>query len=227
MLPSSMTSNSILLRERLSSLSSRTSSADRTVTGAEGRRSLLQEQAASVLERKESAESLQETLTLALAVLQELEQAWRRSFEQRLSSVGSEGLSAVFGADIKMRVESKTFRDATSMKLMLIEDGIEIDEPADGTGGSVVMVQDVLLKILMLVSLPGLERVLVLDEPFRMIEARHLPALGQLLRQMWEQLGVQTIFTSHEPEMLDAADVAYEVRDGTVKRIKSQYEERE
>src|SRR3990167_4504309 len=138
LLPSSMTSNSILLRERLSSLSSRTSSADRTVTGAEGRRSLLQEQAASVLERKESAESLQETLTLALAVLQELEQAWRRSFEQRLSSVGSEGLSAVFGADIKMRVVSKTFRDATSLKLMLIEDGIEIDEPADGTGGRAV-----------------------------------------------------------------------------------------
>lgn len=212
---------------KVESLSQLASDLDRTVTGAEGQRTLLQGQVADVEARRSAAESLQETLSQASTVLQELEQAWRRSFESRLASVVSDGLTAVFGEDIKLRVESKTFRDATSMSLTLIQDGIEIEDPAEGTGGSVVTVLDVLLKILLLVSAPHLRRFIVLDEAFRMIEARHIPALGQLLRELSQRLGLQIILVSHEAEMLDVADVVYEVRDGTAVKIKDRQEERE
>jgi ABC-type sugar transport system ATPase subunit len=174
-----------------------------------------------------AAELLQETLTAALAVLQELEGAWRRSFESRLSSVVSEGLTAIFGEEIKLEVKSTVKRDATSMQLVLTQGGIEIDDIVGGTGGSLVSVLDVLLKILLLVSAPDLRRVLVLDESFRMVEARHLPALGQLLRELSQRLDLQFILVSHETELLDAADVVYEVANGGVKLIKDRMEERE
>ena len=61
-------------RPKVESLSRLASDLDRTVTGAEGQRTLLQGQVADVEERRSSAESLQETLSQASAVLQELEQ---------------------------------------------------------------------------------------------------------------------------------------------------------
>ncbi len=204
----------------------RAANLDRIITGAEGQLDLLSTQRHEVEERRTAAESLQETLTDALAVLQELEGAWRRSFESRLSSVVSDGLTAIFGEEIKLEVKSAVKRDATSMQLVLTQGGIEIDDIVGGTGGSLVSVLDVLLKILLLVSAPDLRRVLVLDEAFRMVEARHLPALGQLLRELSQRLDMQFILVSHEAEMLDAADIVYEVANGGVKLIKSQHEER-
>jgi hypothetical protein len=208
-------------------LSSRSATLDRIITRSEGRLALLTSQRQEVEDRRTAAESLQETLTAALAVLQELEGAWRRSFESRLSSVVSDGLTAIFGEEIKLEVKSTVKRDATSMQLVLTQGGIEIDDIVGGTGGSLVSVLDVLLKILLLVSAPDLRRVLVLDEAFRMVEARHLPALGQLLRELSQRLDMQFILVSHETELLDAADIVYEVANGGVKCIKSQHEERQ
>ena len=220
-------SSSYSATARRSLLQSRAANLDRTITGAEGQLALLTSQQREVEERRTAAESLQETLTAALTVLQELEGAWRRSFESRLSSVVSDGLTAIFGEEIKLEVKSTVKRDATSMQLVLTQGGIEIDDIVGGTGGSLVSVLDVLLKILLLVSAPDLRRVLVLDEAFRMVEARHLPALGQLLRELSDRLSMQFVLVSHETELLDAADIVYEVANGGVKLIKSQHEERE
>lgn len=208
-------------------LQSRAARVDRSITGTEGQLLLLTTQRHEVAQRHSRIELLLAVLTAALAVLQELEGAWRRSFESRLSSVVSDGLTAIFGEEIKLEVKSTVKRDATSMQLVLTQGDIEIDDIVGGTGGSLVSVLDVLLKILLLVSAPDLRRVLVLDEAFRMVEARHLPALGQLLRELSDRLSMQFILVSHETELLDAADVVYSVENGGVKLIKSQHEERE
>ena len=194
---------------------------DRTVTEGEGQRNLLADQLAVSHERGNAAAQSEKLLNYGVTVLPELEQAWRTNFQTSLATVVSHGLTGVFGEEIKVTVEDRIVRDTASMELKLTHKGVEIGNILDGTGGSIVAVLNVLLHILLLVSVdPPLRRVLILDEPFRMVESRHLPAIGQLLREMSERLGIQFIIVSHERELEDAADIVHEVRpDGTVKVI--------
>jgi DNA repair exonuclease SbcCD ATPase subunit len=54
----------------------------------------------------------------------------------------------------------------------------------------------------------------VLDEPFSMMAQAQRPALCALMRDITESLGFQLLFSSHEDELLDAADVALQVHPG-------------
>lgn len=174
-----------------------------------------------------TADTEVQLLDVVLTTLVELEQAWRRSAERTLTAHASRGLSLVFGQDLRLSVETKTVRDMTSMVLKLKENGVDLDDIVESTGGSRVAVLDMLMNLMFLLSVqPPLEPLMVLDEPFGSIEDAHLPALGQLLREIHEQRGVQFIIVSHETELMDAADVVYEVGGGTVKLIKSSQEAR-
>ncbi len=194
---------------------------------AEGQVSLLNEQIQDAHRREGRAFKLHELLDRVLVTLVEVEQEWRRSAERTLTAHASRGLSLVFGQDLRLTVETKTVRDMTSMVLKLKENGVELDDIVESTGGSRVAVLDMLLNLMFLVSVtPRLEQLMVMDEPFGSVEQAHLPALGQLLREIHEQRGVQFIIVSHETELMDAADVVYEVRDGGVRLIKSGQEAR-
>ncbi len=213
--------------QRLSAITERTNLVDRSTTEAEGQLKLLVSQLEHARGQAQGAADEATLLTHVNDVLKEVEQNWRRSSEQTLADIISRGLSGVFDEEIKVTIESKVVRDTTSMTLKLEQRGVQIGNIIEGTGGSIVSVLNVLLLVWMLINVkPPLTRVLVLDEPFRMVESRHLPAIGQLLRELNERLGIQFIISSHEPELMDAADIVHEVQtDGTVKTIKTKQEE--
>lgn len=166
----------------------------------------------------------------ALVVLQELEKTWRGTFEQALASVVSEGLSAVFEDEIELIFISDIKREVASLDIKLKTNGL-VTSLMGAKGGSVINVLSVLLRILLTISSqPPMRRLLVLDEPFTHVSAEYRSALCSLLDQMAERLDIQFILTSHEPELADAADVAYQIlKDGrgTAVKLKSPEEERQ
>ena len=209
------------------SLLGRLSSLSQSTARAEGQVALLNDQIEAANAGAHHAFTAHELLDRVLVTLVELEQEWRRSAERTLTAHASRGLSLVFGEDLRLSVETKTVRDMTSMVLKLQENGIELDDIVESTGSSRVAVLDMLLNLMFLFSVtPKLELLMVMDEPFGSVEQAHLPALGQLLREIHEQRGVQSLIASHETELIDAADVVYEVKDGGVRLIKSRQEAR-
>ena len=209
-------------------LAPRIAQLDRITIEAEGQLKLIDAQLESALN---SAQASGEEVTLLFHVndiLTGVEANWRRSSEKTLGDIVSRGLSAVFGEEIQVTIESRIVRDTTSMTLKLTQHGVALGNIIDSTGGSIVSVLNVLLKVWMIVNLkPQLTRVLILDEPFAAVEQRHLPAIGQLLRELSERLGIQFIIVSHEPELIDAADIVHAVQtDGTVETIKNFNEDR-
>lgn len=54
-------------------------------------------------------------------------------------------------------------------------------------------------------------QIMILDEPLGMLSAEYQPAAGELLRKLAHELGIQIIVVSHNPEMLESADRAYEL----------------
>lgn len=146
-----------------------------------------------------------------LAVLRGLEAAWRERIEGGIASIISHGLSVVFGEPIEVVLETTTFRDTTSMEILIRQNGA-LSSVLDAKGGSLVQVLGFLWRLFLTVTAqPPLARVLVLDEPFAMVSEEYRPALAELLRELSTRLGVQFLIITHEKELTDAADVAYEV----------------
>jgi DNA repair exonuclease SbcCD ATPase subunit len=145
-----------------------------------------------------------------LAVLRGLEVDYRERLQRRLSKVVSQAVSAVFDEDIKVLIENNTFRGVTSMAIMIEQDGLKTDI-FSAKGGTLVDIVAFALRVLMVIW-SGLHRVVVLDEPFAHVngEEYRLRA-ADLLRELHRQLGVQFIVVAHELEMIDVADVAYEI----------------
>jgi DNA repair exonuclease SbcCD ATPase subunit len=153
---------------------------------------------------------LADDLDRILAVLRGLEVDYRERLQKRLSAVVSQAVSAVFDEDIKVLIENATFRGVTSMAIMIEQDGLKTDI-FSAKGGTLVDIVAFALRVLMVIW-SGLQRVVVLDEPFAHVngEEYRLRA-ADLLRELHRQLDVQFIVVAHELEMIDVADVAYEI----------------
>jgi DNA repair exonuclease SbcCD ATPase subunit len=160
-------------------------------------------------------------------VLDRLENTWRGRYEQALAALGSQGLSAVFDKKMEVVLESTKKRGAASMDIALITDGLRT-RIKGAKGGSVAQVLAVLLRLLLALSgRPAMRPLLMLDEPFSQVSADLRPALCAMLQETTRRLNFQMLFTAHEDELLDAADVAYMVHPGgRVEQLKSSKEDR-
>lgn len=175
---------------------------------------------------QDSAERARVLLAVGV-LLQNLEKTWRGRYEEALGALGTQGLQAIWGDDRALVLESKVTRGVTNLDLALAKHGERV-RLKGGSGGSVVQVLAVVLRILTTLShRPEWRPLLVLDEPFSMVAAQQRPALCAMMQGLTQRLGFQSIFSSHEDELLDAADVAYLVHEGgRVECIKHKAEDR-
>lgn len=201
-------------------------SADRALSQLEGQQKLLadqQEQAAARAARHEAARDEYEEARVAL---EEMERSWRRRFEERLSALVSHGLTAVFGEETRVNIVAETKRSTTHMTLTLTQGGVELGNIVEGTGGSIVSVLSVLLRVMMVVSVrPPLRRLVVLDEPLHgAVDPANIPTFGALLRELADRLDLQLLIVAHETELEEYADCVYLVEKhgdtASVKQIK-------
>ncbi len=168
----------------------------------------------------------------AHVTLTEMEKSWRRQFEEKFSALVSHGLTAVFGEETRIHIETSTKRGATSMALKIEQGGVELGDIIDSTGGSIVSVLSVLLRVMLTVSVrPNLRRLIVLDEPLHgAVDPSHIPTFGTLLRELSDRLDLQFIVVAHETDLEEYADVVYEVVKADsiahVRQLKTENEER-
>ncbi|KKN84423.1 hypothetical protein LCGC14_0288850 [marine sediment metagenome] len=200
----------------------------RQCAGWRGQGELLEGQKAKLDNQKAAALEQEDVQAKALIVLQSLEKTWRGHYEKALAALGGQGINAVFtDAEYEVLLESTIKRGVASLDIILVKDGKRV-RLKGGTGGSVVQVLAYLLRHFMTTSQhPEWRRLEALDEPFSMVATEQRPALCQLVKEITERLGFQLIFSSHEDEVLDAADVAYLVNPGgTLTPLKSGTEDR-
>jgi DNA repair exonuclease SbcCD ATPase subunit len=212
----------------LTQLQSALSTVRQRVHEWKGQAELLRTQQTDHQGRKDELEAQGEVKVKALAVLQRLEETWRGKYEAALAALGSQGLSAVFTAGkYELLLESNIKRGVSNLDLVLVKDGQRV-RLKGGSGGSVVQVLAYLLRHLMTTShQPNLRHLEALDEPFSMVAAEQRPALCTMVKEITQRLGFQLLFSSHEDELLDAADMAYLVHPGgRIEQLKSSMEDR-
>jgi DNA repair exonuclease SbcCD ATPase subunit len=137
----------------------------------------------------------------ALAVAQSASQHIQTLAHDRIASLVSKCLKAVFGdAAYEFRILFDKKRGRTEARLVFARNGAEIDPTAAAGGGAVDVAAFALRLSCLMLHRPPLRKLLVLDEPFRCLSEDYKPAARALLERLSAELGVQFVIVTHDKE---------------------------
>lgn len=167
------------------------------IDGLKAKVSLLDNQIASEEKASEKCvKELNDTLK-AQEVIQSIAQTIQQQAHQRVSSVVSRCLTAVFDDPYEFRMVFEQKRGKTEARLVFIRNGVEFD-PMTESGGGVVDVASFALRVAALVlSRPQLRRVVILDEPFRFVSRGYRSKINALLQALVDEMQIQFVIVTH------------------------------
>lgn len=131
----------------------------------------------------------------AQQIVQEVAQQVQQNAHDRIASVVSQCLIAVFPVPYEFKILFERSRGRTQARLIFKRGALEL-EPLDAAGGGAVDIAAFALRVACLIlSRPPLRRVLILDEPFSHIKppAELAPRVCKMLEMLADQFGLQII----------------------------------
>jgi DNA repair exonuclease SbcCD ATPase subunit len=137
----------------------------------------------------------------AQKILQEIAAGVQNAAHAQIARVVSKCLETVFDSPYEFRVVFEQKRGKTEARLAFVRDGREFD-PITEAGGGVVDVAAFALRLAALVlSRPAFRRLLVLDEPMKMLSRDYAPRVRELLESLAADMGVQFLLVTHSPAL--------------------------
>lgn len=124
------------------------------------------------------------------------------------------GLQTIFDDSLSFHI-IQTTRGKTSIVEFVVRTTLEdrvVDTPVmDARGGGLAAVIGFLLRVVVMLLRNGArqQNLLLLDETFAMVSSEYLPVLGDFLRSIVEETGIQIIMVTHQNEFIDSADKVY------------------
>lgn len=137
-------------------------------------------------------------------IFQQASQEIQKQAHQRIASVVSQCLESVFeGSDTYgLRIHFEQKRGRTEARLVLVKNGNEIDDPLNSDSGGVVDVAAFALRLsCIMMTKPRVNRVLIMDEPFKFVSAEYRENVRHLLETLSEEFHVQFILVTHIREL--------------------------
>jgi DNA repair exonuclease SbcCD ATPase subunit len=134
-------------------------------------------------------------------VFQDVSKAVQQAAHNKIASVVSRCLEAVFDDPYEFQIKFDTKRGRTEARLVFIRDGIEVD-PVSASGGGVVDVASFALRLACLsLSRPPLRKLMVLDEPFKFVSENYREQIRSLLKILSKEMEFQFLFVTHIPDL--------------------------
>jgi len=152
----------------------------------------------------------------------------KRNFvKEKIERLVSDALTCLYGIDYKLEFTYSIKNNRTSVAVELVKKTPlgEIRRELDGFGGGVADIISFPLKLRVLLSAKGADRVLLTDEPGKHIDLDRIELFGEFLQKAANELGVQIIICSHHDVIASHSDCVYDVsldKDGKseVRKIK-------
>jgi len=136
-------------------------------------------------------------------IVQIVAQNIEQQAHKKIAYVVSACLQAVFPDkkySFKIRFDRK--RSRTEAKLVLMNDGNEIEDPMESESGGVLDVASFALQLsALLLMKPPVRRILILDEPFKYVSVQYRNNVNQLIESLAEEFGIQFLIVTHMPEL--------------------------
>lgn len=130
-------------------------------------------------------------------------QGIQQKVHEKIASVVSKCLEAVFDEPYKFNIKFERKRGKTEARLVFERDGIDIDDPLTGCGGGVIDVASFALRLsAIMLSKPQSRRIMIMDEPFRFLSLKYRPKVKDLLIQLRKEYDFQFIIVTHASELV-------------------------
>lgn len=160
-------------------------------------RKIIRTEKSEISKTKKHLKHLHTAQTVAQSAARQVQESAHRN----LADVVSRSLAAVFDEPYTFKIKFEEKRNRTEASLIFERDGQEID-PMSASGGGVVDVAAFALRLsCLMLSNPPLRRLLVLDEPMKMLAVAHRERVRDLLVQLSKELNVQFLIVTHSPEI--------------------------
>jgi len=150
----------------------------------------------------EEAELTLQRTQNAQEIIQLVAQAVQQQAHEKISSVVTRCLKAVFGDEAyEFKIEFERKRGRTEAKLLFTRQGLAVD-PLTASGGGVVDVAAFALRVAcLMLHRPRLSKFICLDEPFRFVSLDYQPQVRSMLEQLARDLKLQIVFVSHNENL--------------------------
>lgn len=144
----------------------------------------------------------------------ELANTMQAQLELKLSLLATMFIQYIYGESYGFRISYKSSRGSTQAHFYILKNEEPFD-PLDESGYGVTDVASLMLRVSALIMLEEtgkpLQRVLVLDEPFKNVSKDHRTQVCEVLELLTRDYNFQLIIVSHEFEYAQTAAKVYEV----------------
>ncbi len=183
----------------------------------EGRQGVILEQLQEQTVRRDSARETAELALNTRLLLEKLTDSKREVVRDRIESLVTFGIRAVFGAEYTFRIVQGTARNNVTFNYRVTRDmGGEVDLDTDlrgSHGGGLVALVGFLLRVVMVLFVtPSRRRIILLDETMAALDGDKRAPFAQLMRQLGEKLDLQFLLVTHSEEYVEDADKAYTIK---------------
>ncbi|MDR1104360.1 MAG: AAA family ATPase [Endomicrobium sp.] len=173
-------------------------------TGA--KKQLVKSLDACTLAHKQLTRKLQ-YVEKAQAFLQKVAQETQEQLKIHVEDIVQLALDAIFPDRYTFEIQFTISYGKTIAELVFIskQTGHMVD-PMIASGGGVVDVCSFALRLACWTLSRDVDKVIILDEPFRFLSKNLQERAGQLLKELSGKLNIQIILTTHLDALIDAAD---------------------
>jgi len=152
-------------------------------------------------------------LEQAQAFLQKVAQDTQEQLKIHVEDIVQLALDAMFPDKYKFEIQFNISHGKTTAELVFIsKQSGHIVDPMIASGGGVVDVCSFALRLACWTLSRGIDKVIILDEPFRFVSKNLQERAGALLKELSSRLGIQIIMTTHLDALIDCADKTINVK---------------
>jgi DNA repair exonuclease SbcCD ATPase subunit len=177
----------------------------------------LQKQVATFNSNLDTIDTDMQYAEQALAITQEVARQTQSQIKLHIEDIISMALEYILDDPYKFELDFVVKRNKTECDIYFVRDGKRI-KPIDQSGGGAVDIASFASRIA-LWSLGDTDNVLVFDEPFKFVSREYQLKVGELLKKLSDQLGLQILMVSHNSNFIQQSDNIIEIyKDNTVSK---------
>lgn len=156
------------------------------------------------IELKELKKTKKELVYLeeAQQVIQLVAQAVQQQTHSRVAKIVSRCLSFILEDECEFKLIFDRKRGKTEARPVFIIDGNEMEPQYTEAGGVIDITSFALRLSCIILARPQRRKLIVLDEPFKMISAEYGDRIREMLEAIAEELGIQIIMITHSRQLM-------------------------
>jgi len=161
----------------------------------------------NLIEAKAHQKAIEEAQIIAQTVAQDIQE----KVHNRIASVVTRCLTAVFDEPYQFKILFERKRGRTEAVLLFERDGQQIDPMTASGGGPVDLAAFALRLSCIMLARPKLRRVIILDEPFKSPSPHYRRNIRDLLKALSEEMSVQFIMVTNIMELVTGEVIDLEI----------------